>query len=201
MFKDFSLSFLAIFVAMDIIGVLPLFLTLTHELQGNPNRKEELDSLVRQSMTVAFTVAIVFLLIGQELFHYLGITLADFRIAGGIVLLLMALADLVGGPETGKRLSGSTGVVPIGVPLITGPGVLTALVLQVGSHGYWVTGLAAFLNYIFAWVVLKKSNLITRAIGRDGTVVVSKIAALLLAAISVGMIRSGVFEFVKAGVR
>ena len=93
-----------------------------------------------------------------------------------------------------QKSSGNTGIVPLAVPLITGPGVLTTLILQVGTVGYPITLAALFLNYAFAWVTLRKSDSVTKLLGKDGTVVLSKIAALLLAAISVAMIRSGIFE-------
>ena len=111
--------------------------------------------------------------------------------AGGIVLLLISLADVIGNPEIDKRASGSTGVVPLAVPLITGPAVLTTLVLQIRQAGYWVTG-RAFANYAFAWFLLPASEIVTGLIGKDGTVVFSKIASLLMAAIAVAMIRAGV---------
>jgi len=109
------------------------------------------------------------------------------------------LTDLVGGPEAvhGKGPN-STGIVPLAVPLITGPGVLTTLILQVGSAGFLVTLLALGANYLLAWMLLRRSEAITSLLGKDGTVVISKIAALLLAAIAVAMIRSGIFEAILA---
>jgi multiple antibiotic resistance protein len=149
-------------------------------------------------MLVAFVVAVAFAIAGLALFKALGITLADFRIAGGVVLLLISLADVVGGPGAAHTTaSGSTGVVPLAVPLITGPAVLATLVLQIKQVGYPMTLSALLINYVLAWAVLRKSDVITRVIGNDGTVVFSKISALLLAAISISMIRSGVYEAVQ----
>ncbi len=193
MLQNFGLSFIGIFVALDIIGNLPLYINMTHGLSRSKKA-----STVNTSMLVALGVALVFLFVGEGLFHYLSITLFDFKIAGGLVLLLVSLADLVGGPEAMNRPSGSTGIVPLAVPLITGPAVITTLVFQVNSFGYWVTIAALLLNYFLAWIVFKNSEKVTRLIGKDGTVIVSKIAALLLAAIAVSMIRSGVFGAVAA---
>ena len=193
MLKDLGLAFLAVFVALDIIGTLPLYVSMTSSMSARERART-----VNTSMVVAFAVAVAFIFVGQAVFRFLGISIADFRIAGGIVLLLISLADLVGGPETMKKSSGSTGIVPLAVPLITGPGVLTTLILQVQGYGYGITLSALILNYLVAWVLLRRSQLITRLIGKDGTVVVSKIAALLLAAIAVAMIRGGVFESVEA---
>jgi multiple antibiotic resistance protein len=189
----FLMSFTAIFVALDIMGALPVYFSLTRSLP-----KRERNEVVNTSMSVAFLVALVFLFVGRSVFHHLGITLYDFRMAGGVILLLIALSDLHGGPDAVKQTTGSTGIVPLALPLITGPGVLTALVLQVGQYGYGVTILALVLNYGIAWVVLRYCDIIQRWIGKDGTVVVSKITSLLLAAISVSMIRSGLFEAIAA---
>ena len=117
---EFSLIFIAIFVALDIIGTLPIYASITSSMN-----RDEKSKIVDTSMMVAFIVAVVFLFLGMGIFQFLGITIGDFKIAGGIVLLLISLADLVGQPEVEKRASGSTGIVPLAVPLITGPGVLT----------------------------------------------------------------------------
>lgn len=188
---SFSLTFTALFVALDIIGTVPIYLSLTKEL-APPARK----AIVDKSMLVALVVALVFMAAGQTTFKHLGISLNDFRIAGGLILLLISLADLLGGPEAVQKSSGSTGIVPLAVPLISGPGVLTTLLLQVGSAGYPVTILALLANYVLGWIILRHCDRVTKWIGRDGTVVVSKIAALLLAAIAVAMIRTGTFESV-----
>lgn len=190
---NLSLTFVAIFVAMDIIGAVPMYLAITQGMVP-----EERKRVVDTSMAVALVVAVAFAVLGQAIFRYLGITLFDFRIAGGLVLLLLSLADLVGQPEVRNRASGASGVVPLAVPIITGPGVLTTLIIQIPSAGYGVTLGALLANYLLAWLLLRNSHRIDRVIGRDGMVVASKLAALLLAAISVSMIRVGIFETVAA---
>jgi len=189
MMREFLLAFTALFVALDIIGTVPMYLSMTQKMT-----RRERSQVVNKSMLVAFVVALLFVFAGQALFKHLGISLFDFKIAGGIVLLLVSLADLLGGPEAVHRGSGSTGIVPLAVPLITGPGVLATLILQVSTLGYAITIAALLSNYALAWLMLRKSETVTRIIGKDGTVVLSKIAALLLAAIAVAMIRAGIFE-------
>jgi len=193
---EFSLTFTALFVALDIVGTVPIYLALTSGLPPGERRR-----IVDKSMFVALTVALVFMGIGQTAFKHLGISLNDFRIAGGLILLLISLADLLGGPEAVQKSSGSTGIVPLAVPLISGPAVLTTLLLQVGSVGYPITILALVVNYVLGWAVLRHCDRVTKWIGRDGTVVISKIAALLLAAIAVAMIRTGTFESVGEFIR
>jgi multiple antibiotic resistance protein len=187
--QQLLLAFIAIFVALDIVGALPMYVGMTAAMT-----ERERGRVLDVSMLVAFLTALAFAIAGLKLFSALGITVSDFKIAGGIVLLLLSLADLVGHSEAENRASGSTGIVPLAVPLITGPAVLTTLVLQIRQAGYLPTLLALFANYALAWMILRKSDFVTKTIGKDGTVVFSKIAALLLAAIAVSMIRGGVFE-------
>lgn len=195
MLQDFALVFTAIFVALDIVGTLPIYVTMTSGMSARQRGR-----VVDTSMVVAWIVAVVFLFLGQAIFRFLGISLGDFRIAGGLVLLLVSLTDLVGGPEAvhNKSSTGSTGIVPLAVPLITGPGVITTVILQVGTVGYAFTIAALSLNYAIAWFLLRRSERVTRVLGKDVTVIISKIAALLLAAIAVSMIRGGVFDAIQA---
>jgi multiple antibiotic resistance protein len=188
---EFTLTFTALFVALDIIGTVPMYLSLTSHMAPAERKR-----VVDKSMLVALVVALVFMAVGQSTFKHLGISLNDFRIAGGLILLLISLADLLGGPEAAKQNSGETGIVPLAVPLISGPAVLTTLLLQVGTVGYPITIFALIVNYLLGWVILRHCDRVTKWIGKDGTVVISKIAALLLAAIAVAMIRTGTFESV-----
>lgn len=193
MLKTFALCFVSIFVALDIVGTLPLYLGMTRSLS-----RSERNKVINTSMWVALAVAVVFVFLGEAIFRFIGITVVDFRIAGGLVLLLVALADLVGQQEASQRVSGSTGVVPLAVPLISGPGVLTTLMLHVSSAGTLITVAALLINYFLAWALLRKSEKVAALIGKDGTVVISKISALLLAAIAVAMMKSGIFEAIRS---
>jgi len=189
MLADLLTSFTAQFVALDIIGAVPIYFSLTHNMEDH-----ERTVMINKSMLVALIVALVFMLLGIQIFKFMGIEIFDFKMAGGIVLLLIALNELAHGPEAEKNSSGSTGIVPIAVPLISGPGVLTTLILQVSTVGYLITSISLVLNYTLAWVILRNSSKVKNAIGKDGTLIVSKIAALLLAAFALGMLRTGIFE-------
>ncbi len=192
--KAFLAASTAIFVALDILGTLPIYFGISKSL--SPSKKR---AVVNISMAVALVTALAFTFLGQTIFKFIGIQLVDFKIAGGLVLILIALADLVGKPEHENRITGSSGVVPLAVPLITGPGVLTTLMLQVEVYGYALTVGALVLNYLIAWALLRNSEKMVRLLGKDGAVVLSKLAALLLAAIAVSMIRSGLLEtFVRS---
>lgn len=180
------------FVAMDIIGVLPMYLGMTVGLEAKRRRR-----LVNLSVMVAAGVAFAFAMLGHWIFKLLGIAIYDFKVGGGIVLLVMAILDLIKG-RGDKEHSASTGVVPLGVPLITGPGLIATVMLQVGIYGNIIVILSMLGNFLFAWAALRKSALITRFIGVEGTDIVSKIAALLMTAIAFAMIRTGLFEAIRA---
>jgi multiple antibiotic resistance protein len=191
MIQNFILTFTGIFVALDAIGMAPLYVSMTLDMPL-PERSR----MANTSMAVALGVALVFLFFGGLIFRFLGIEVPDFKIAGGLVLLLVSLADLLGGPDAVQRGSGSTGIVPLAVPLITGPAILTTIILHVETVGYGITIAAVLANYFIAWILLKKAERVTSLLGKDGTMVISKLAALLLAAIAVSMIRRGVFDLI-----
>lgn len=184
-------SFIGIFVAMDIIGILPMYLGMTKGLEQGRKKR-----IVDHSTLVAGAVAFSFLLIGKWIFKFLGIAMYDFKVGGGIVLLVISILDLVRGKKNDDHGS-STGIVPLAVPLITGPGLITTVMLQVSLYGNAIVLLSLLANFVFAWVVLRKGSFITRIIGEEGTDIISKIAALFMTAIAFAMIRSGIFDALR----
>ena len=184
-------SFMAIFVAMDVVGMLPITFKLTERMEPVERRR-----VIDLSIGVALGVALAFAFLGQAVFRFMGIDVADFRVAGGLVLLLLSLADLVGRPEHESRITGSSGVVPLAVPLISGPAVLTTVILHIDAHGPAVTLSALLTNLAIAWILMRKAGAAFRMLGRDGAVVASKLVALLLAAFAVSMIRGGLSQMI-----
>ncbi len=186
----FLLTFVPLFVAMDALGTVPIFLSLSKGL--TPDRRKV---LIRNSALTATVVALVFMLAGQAIFKLLGITADDFRIGGGIILLVLAIKDLLiegSSKNVEKDEDNALGVVPIGIPLIMGPAAMTTLMILVENHGYSLTLLSLVLNVGLVWITFSYSGLIQRAIGNSGASVVAKVAALFMAAIGVMMIRVGV---------
>lgn len=188
--KEFWLCFVPLFVAVDAVGVLPLFLSLTEGL--DPAR---LKKVVVQSVITASTVALAFIIFGPVILRFMGITVSDFMISGGVLLFAIALSDLLTGEKRHRLIDhGSLGAVPIGVPLITGPGVLTTCILLVGIDGRMMTAAAVIANIALAGVLFAFSGPITRVIGRTGAKTLSKVASLLLAAFAVMLIRKGITD-------
>ncbi|MDX9979490.1 MAG: MarC family protein [Lentisphaeria bacterium] len=191
--NDFWLCFVPLFVAVDAIGVLPMFLALTTGLE-----RARLRQLIVQSVVTAGSVAVLFIAFGPLLLDFLGITVSDFMIAGGILLLVISLSDLLTGEKRQRQTDlQSLGAVPIGVPLITGPAVLTTCILQANTHGKLLTILAVLSNIALAGVVFWFSEAIARVMGRAGAKAVSKVASLLLAAIAVMLIRKGITSVIQ----
>lgn len=183
--KSFLMAFVPMFVAVDALGILPMFIALTEGME-----KTDRNKLLQQSVLTAMITALAFVLIGKTVFHLMGITLYDFMIAGGFLLFLIATSDLIIGAKLARRVD-TVGVVPLGVPLIAGPAVLTTALMLIDLHGILITALSIILNILIAGVVLRTVDFWTRLMGRAGSQALSKIASLLLAAIAVMMIRKG----------
>ena len=192
--KSFFLCFVPLFVAVDALGVLPLFIGLTAGVH-----RKRLNKIVIQSVVTATIVALVFIVIGEKALSLLGITVADFMIAGGSLLFIFAVFDVVSFERKhGQVDTESLGAVPIGVPLIVGPAVLTTAILMVQQHGWFVTMLATAANIIIAGIIMWFSSPIIKLLGKAGTKTFSKLAGLLLAAIAVMLIRKGFMIFINS---
>jgi multiple antibiotic resistance protein len=188
MIRNFLWCFVPLFVAVDAFGVLPLFMSLTAELTAERRRR-----IVLQSVLTAGTVALAFTLVGRPGLRALGISVSDFMMAGGLLLFALSLRDLLSVEKEKSRVDLDTlGAVPIGVPLITGPAVLTTCMLLADQHGMVPTLAATVANILIAGVVFWFARPIGRALGDAGAKILSKMAALLLASIGVMMIRRGV---------
>lgn len=190
--KDVGLSFIPLFIAVDAIGLLPFILSLTQDM--NPTERPR---TIRYAMFTGFVLGLVFVGIGKGIFFVLGIAIGDFLVAGGLVLLVLAIRHLI----TGKLVELQTtvskemiGVVPIGTPLVVGPAVLTTLLLLTQQYSVLAVVLSFLLNLAFAWLVFAQANRVARLLREQGLRASSQIASLLLAAIAVMMIRKGLTE-------
>ncbi len=180
-------TFIPLFVAIDVFASLPILISLTSDMTDNDKR-----TVIRQSAITALVVSLAFVAVGEAVFKVLGITVDDFKIAGGLVLLVLAIIELIGRGGERRSLDNTIGVVPIGVPLIVGPAVLTTLIVLINHYGIIPTIISLILNLIIVWVAFVKAQNIIKVFGKTGIIAISKVMALLLAAIAVMMIRLGV---------
>lgn len=180
-------TFIPLFVAIDLFWLIPLFVGLTAEVE-DARRK----SIVMQSVLTALGASVAFVAVGELIFGVIGITTDDFKVAGGILLLVIAVNDIMGGQERTRGLPETLGVAPIGVPLIVGPAVLTTILVLTEHYGVLATLTGLILNLALVWVGLLGATRIIKFAGLKGVIALSKIMAILLAAIAVMMIRLGV---------
>src|SRR3972149_3897296 len=158
------LTFVPIFVAMDGIGTLPIFIAPTQGQAEADKRK-----VIRDSVLTAFFAGLAFLLLGKELFNFLGITFTDFKIAGGALLFVLALSDLLqSAPKQRRKPGDAVGIVPIGIPLVVGPAVLTSLLILTDAYGLAPTVLAFLLNVLIVWGMFTLSDRLLRVLGGGG---------------------------------
>ena len=186
-FERFWLAFLPLFVAFDVIGLLPVYWTLAQGIPA-PQRRQA----VHNAIVIAFVVALAFLWVSGFVFRVMGIQMSDVMIAGGIILFVLALNDLVR-PEKSPTPSTpeSIGVVPLGVPLIVGPAVLATILLVRQQYGLRPTLASLSLNILLAWLVLQVADWLMERVGREAARVVSKVFGLILASFAVMLIRQG----------
>lgn len=184
--RNVPYTFIPLFVAIDIFAVIPIFISMTEGMSKLKRRDVERDSAI-----TALVIGLTFIALGEGIFRILGITSDDFKIAGGLILLIFAILDLMGYSRIREQLSGKLGVVPIGVPLIVGPAVLTTLLVLVDHYGIGPTVISLIMNLILVCFSLRASDRIMKLFGKGGILAISKIMALLLASIAVMMIRLG----------
>jgi len=194
MLKNLLLAFIPIFVAVDAIGVLPIFASLTEGMA-----QKERTKIIIQSMLTALCLAFGFIFLGKAVFKFLGITVSDFMIAGGAILFCLAIIDIINPAKERRAPADDLGVVPLGTPLIVGPAVLTTSLVVISQYGVFVTLMSVLVNVLFAGVVFSSAVALTKLLGGTGSKALSKVTSLLLAAIAVMMIRKGIVNFL-AGV-
>jgi multiple antibiotic resistance protein len=184
---EIFLPFIPLFVAFNALGILPIFVSLTSEM-ASPERRR----VIHQSLLTGFLASIGFLAVGKSVFALLGITVSDFQIAGGILLFIISIIDLIFPEKTRTFPKETMGVVPIGIPLIVGPAVLTLLLIIVHTYGYFSTLLCLVLNFLIVWLVFNQSQRIMGLLKEGGAKGIGKVFSLLLAAFAMMMIRIGI---------
>ncbi len=188
--------FVTLFVIMDPVGTVPIFLSLTSGRSAATARKA-----AWQAVTVSFVVITAFAFFGQQILSYLHISLPALQCAGGLLLLLVALELLTGNEKEPTAAAGTNvALVPLGTPLLAGPGAIVATML----FSQQVDGLATFtavaagvvLTHISLWLAMRFSLPILRVIRESGVLLVTRIAGLLLSAIAVQLVADAVRAFI-----
>jgi len=194
MLHEVLLAFIPLFVAVDAIGLLPLYIGITHELSGGVKRQ-----IIVRSMVTALVLALAFIVFGRAIFRFLGITMGDFMVAGGFILFVIAILDIIN-PTKRRRapVAAEVGAVPLGTPLIAGPAVLTTSLMLLAQYGIVPTVIAVVINILLAGVIFSGAGVIIHLIGANGSRALAKVMALILAAFAVMMIRQGISSFLAS---
>jgi multiple antibiotic resistance protein len=194
MIKSLVLSFIPLFVSMDPVGIIPMYLSLTRELSRDEKR-----NVVKDSVLTALVLGVIFVFGGKIIFEFLGISVSDFAIAGGLLLFSFSILDLLReeNPEIKRKPSASLGVFPIGTPIVVGPAVLTTLIILVDTQGYVSTLVAFGLNLIILAASLLKADIILLLLREGGARAFVKIMSILLAAIGIMMVRRGIMQLIS----
>jgi multiple antibiotic resistance protein len=189
MARNILLAFIPIFVAVDAVGVLPIFVSLTEGM-----RRDEKTKTITQSVLTALLLAVGFVFLGKAVFKLLGITIGDFMIAGGAILFCLAITDIIN-PVKKQRMPGQQlGAVPLGTPLIVGPAVLTTSMIIISQYGLVATLISVVVNILLAGIILSASSVLIKVLGDAGSKALSKVMSLLLAAIATMLIRKGLTQ-------
>jgi multiple antibiotic resistance protein len=196
--RFFGEVFVTLLVIMDPPGSVPIFLSLT----GSYTKKARRHS-ADLAVMVAFGVIVVFALFGQQVLEYLHVTLPALQVAGGLLLLLVALELLMGwGAEPEMSDDVNVAMVPLGTPLLAGPGAIAATIVFAKDVHHepraLALGLAIVAVHVVVWLSLRFSSAILKVIGRSGVTLVTRIAGLLLSAIAVQLGADGVKAFIVA---
>jgi multiple antibiotic resistance protein len=189
-------AFVTLFVIMDPVGTVPLFLSLTGGYSPDRVRRA-----ARQAVLVSFVVISVFAFFGQSILGYLHVSLPALQCAGGLLLLLVALELLTGrGDEPMPHGETNVALVPLGTPLLAGPGAIVATMVfskRVHDVGdFTAVGLAVIAVHLCIWVAMAFSIPILRLLRESGILLVTRIAGLLLSAIAVQLVADAVHAFV-----
>jgi multiple antibiotic resistance protein len=192
--NEILLAFIPMFFAMDPLGILGIFSGLTSDFSPLEKR-----TIIVHALFTAIVVAVGFIFLGKLIFGFLGITMADFMIAGGFILFCLSMVDMLSQSQRTRRpKSVDLGAVPIGTPLIVGPAVLTMALMLTNQYGVPVALIAVLSNILIVAVVFFLSDKFIRLVGPSGLRAMSKVMSLLLAAIGVMMIRKGILEIISS---
>ncbi|MEM0226011.1 MAG: MarC family protein [Thermofilaceae archaeon] len=182
-------SFAMLFIVLDSVGNVPIFYALTSTLS-----EAERNRIFTKSIVIASIMLLTFALTGGAILDYYGVSMADFRIAGGLVLLLIALFGIFGRIEAETLRSEQVAVVPMATPLLAGPGSLYTVIYLSRVYGTAPTLASIVLNTLAAYAILRASGLILEKAGKNTVLALSRIFSLLLAVLAVSIIRSGFAE-------
>ena len=206
LFAFFVTAFVSLFVTLDPIGNVPIFLSITPH-----NSEAERASMVTRAVLVVFVVLVVFALCGNLIFRFFGVTIEAFRIVAGLLLLKIAFDMMEAKPARVRHTPEEDAegmkrediaIIPLAIPLLSGPGTISSVVALTGQVSkspsvipmFGILLLAIALNVVIAFLALRSATPITRLLKETGMRVFTRVMGLILAAIAVQFVLTGIKE-------
>ena len=176
-----------LFAITDAIGNLPIFYSITKDL----DKKERHEAFLTAAI-FSFALLIIFMFLGNFILTLVGIQMSDFKIAGGLLILVIAIIILVRGSLFQAKEKIEVGVVPLGCPLLTGPGAITTAMVALATYGTPIALTAVTINFMLSVLVLSFGERICKSLGENGAMIIGRIMTIILAAIAISFIHSGI---------
>ncbi|VVB67676.1 MarC family integral membrane protein [Candidatus Norongarragalina meridionalis] len=196
MFEQLIPAFIMLFVVMDPFSSIGPFLALTKGFKDEQRVKS-----ANEAAVVAALLMVPFIFFGMNVLSMLGISLASFKIGGGIVLALLGLQIVLGFSlsKDEKKPTGTAVAIIIATPMLTGPGVLVTVIFLKAQYGLPVAILASLISLSLSWLLIRNAHRIQQKVGSNVIEIFSKIMGLLLVALAIEFISSGIMIFAKGG--
>jgi multiple antibiotic resistance protein len=190
--SEFGKAALALFIIVDPFGNIPIFVGLTQNVQDAQKKR------VYNTATVVGTILLlVFAFAGTGILSLFGLSIYSFEVAGGILLLIISIRILISGNmDENVESPESIGAVPIAIPLLVGPGAITTTIFNIQQYDTIIAILAVLVVMAITWITLRYISKVYKFLGKTGSLVIARVMALLIAAIAVQYILTGVTHFV-----
>lgn len=192
MITELMIVTISLFAIVDPLTSIPVFISIFGDSRGKNHGRAAFNAIF-----AAFILLLIFSLFGIPLLTYLNISISAFMIAGGLLLLYLAFEFLLGELPRSRRIEKdpSDAVVPIGTPLLAGPGAITSVMYFTHMYGFYVTFLAIVIVMIISFICLALSTRINRVLGKNGLKVFTRIMGLITAAIAISLIEKALIAY------
>jgi multiple antibiotic resistance protein len=189
--SEFSKAALALFIIVDPFGNIPIFVGLTKNVQDAQKKK-----VYNTATIVGVILLLVFAFAGTGILSLFGLSIYSFEVAGGILLLIIAIRILISGSmQENVESPESMGAVPIAIPLLVGPGAITTTIFNIQQYDTIIAILAVLVVMAATWIILRYISRVYKFLGKTGSLIIARVMALLIAAIAVQYILTGVTHF------
>ena len=190
--SEFSKAALALFIIVDPFGNIPIFVGLTENVQDAQKKR-----VYNTATIVGVILLLVFAFAGTGILTLFGLSIYSFEVAGGILLLIISIRILISGNmHENVESPESIGAVPIAIPLLVGPGAITTTIFNIQQYDTIIAILAVLVVMAITWITLRYIGKVYKFLGKTGSLIIARVMALLIAAIAVQYILTGVTHFV-----